>query len=411
MDEKLPSRVDPKTLGPGIKHDFPTYNYTHQISDKPEASPYALNGVTVPAQGGHKHFMFVNDPHNNRYTLEAEPVTNRISPSGVPMGPGHSFQWHTNTERMRNMPPLPDFVRQGAARALAQHMDLHDRNMLGSIGHAHPFSLLDVQPGKEGVQADYANHHYDKLELSEKSNLKSMSEKKLAKGLSPWDVESSAPPPPPRPAPKGSAKAMWAGRPILDPKHTRDLDTDAAINEFSLKMPRQKAEDKAYNSYQTRHRTEAAAHHLKLAQVARAAGDLDSASKHGMMYNLHAKAIGHDPAQGMHPAIADLMNEFGPGGIVKFKPHKADSFAIEDHHKSPDANLNNMPGGAPPVISSAGDPRLGKSEQESLHVLWKATKALTEKAKPCWCKAYGHPHRVGGGTCKEKEAKAREEKK
>lgn len=215
---------------------------------------------------------------------------------------------------------------------------------------------------------------------------------------SPWDVESSSPPPPPRAA--GTPKNMWANRPIVEAGHARDLDASAAINEFGMKMPRDKAEDLAYNQYMTRHRTEAAAHHLRQSQVARAAGDLESAAKHGMMYNLHAKAIGHDPAIGAHPEISRIMQEGAPPGNYKFKPHKADTFAVAEHAMS---KLG-------PVVSSAPAPALGKSEKQSLYVLYKAAEAILTKVKvkPCWCKAYGHPHRTGGGMCKEKDAKGKE---
>jgi hypothetical protein len=67
----------------------------------------------------------------------------------------------------------------------------------------------------------------------------------------------------------------------------------------------------------------------------------------------------------------------------------------------------------PPVISSAPAPSLGKAERESLHVLWKAASAITEKVRPCWCKTHPFPHRTGSKSganqCQEKTPKAKEE--
>src|SRR5688572_17566757 len=97
--------------------------------------------------------------------------------------------------------------------------------------------------------------------------------------------------PTPTPHEKAGLKApTWLSRPIVHDDHVRDLEHDAAINEFGHKMARPDAEEHAYQSYLKKQRTEAAIHHLKGIKAAAAAGDMEAARKHNLMYDIHSKA-------------------------------------------------------------------------------------------------------------------------
>lgn len=218
---------------------------------------------------------------------------------------------------------------------------------------------------------------------------------------SPWDeqVVASVPAPTPHKA-AGLTPPAWLGRPITHKDHAHELEMDAALNEFGpSRLPRSHAEEKAYQEYTKRQHTEAAAHHLAGMRAAHAAGDMESARKHSVMYGVHSKALGHDPVGPAHPSVAAHLQ--GNPGQVRFKPHRGDLFAIQK---------------PPAVISSSPAPELGKT----LHKLWEGLQALQKgdavsdlnkwaktelaakkraKQRPCVCSAYSHPHRPGGGKC------------
>lgn len=266
---------------------------------------------------------------------------------------------------------------------------------------------------------------------------------------SPWDAVSSAP------APKVVKPKLelpsWAGRPLAAHDHAQQLDLDAAVNEFGLKMPREQAEDEAYHQYlynpsKGQHAL-AAHHHLAGMKAAHAAGDMDSARKHSLMYNMHAKALGHSPVDAARELASHIKE---PAKVYRFKSHRGDAFAV-----------NQSPAQENGVISSAPAPQLNKREREIMYMLYLMGNAALKKAEytkfpektcpncgtkhtpeknqrtagkkqfcpkcaavadkkiestdteksektfdsrknrviPCRCNAYHHPHRTGGGKC------------
>jgi len=122
---------------------------------------------------------------------------------------------------------------------------------------------------------------------------------------------------------------QWLGRDILDQDHIHGLERDAALNEFGHKMPRDKAEEKAYEDYVRNKRIAAASHHYRGNKAALSVGDMDSARKHHVMYELHLKALGMDPHGPVPPAVMNHVEE-EPMKLYRFKPHHGDAFAIAD---------------------------------------------------------------------------------
>jgi hypothetical protein len=121
------------------------------------------------------------------------------------------------------------------------------------------------------------------------------------------------------------------GRQILDPAHTTELETRAAIHEFQDKMPRAAAEAKAHDAYVLEHRRRAAAHHLDGFQAASAVGDKDSAQKHWLLYDLHMKALGHETAGPVPAEIKSLQELDDKKSVYRFKPHKGDIYSFSEH--------------------------------------------------------------------------------
>lgn len=124
----------------------------------------------------------------------------------------------------------------------------------------------------------------------------------------------------------------WLNRyDIVDPEHVQDLETRAAIHEFGNKKPRDEAEQTAHKEYIKERRTEAAAHHLAGQKAAMAAGDRDSAEKHGILYSLHVKALDHNPIDAVPAEVANKAKDVGK--LYRFKPHKGDMFALGSDDK------------------------------------------------------------------------------
>ncbi len=125
---------------------------------------------------------------------------------------------------------------------------------------------------------------------------------------------------------------QWLGKyPITDPDHAFDLDTRAAIGEFMHKLPRHIAEQKAHEDYKKDQLIEAGAHHLNGIKACHASEDHENAKKHGVMYALALKALGHDPVGEVPPEIktkAKNMSITDPSH--RFKAHKGDQFSLPE---------------------------------------------------------------------------------
>jgi hypothetical protein len=202
--------------------------------------------------------------------------------------------------------------------------------------------------------------------------------------MTPFDdaVIASAPKPVPA-AETGRAKfevPLWLRKyPVAHPDHIQGLEQDAAVNEFGMKMPREKAEAEAYRKYQGQQHEQAAHHHLVGAAAARAAGDAESAAKHGMMYDMHVKALGHEPVGAVPPSILNA----GPSKLYRFKPHRGDVFALNPVHAGDHGQ-----------VSSSAPPQLGKAEAELLAAIGVAAQVLA-KAERVKCSRCGKSKKVG----------------
>lgn len=134
----------------------------------------------------------------------------------------------------------------------------------------------------------------------------------------------------PAPEKKKAELPQWMGKKIVHPDHIQHLEQAAAINEFHHKMPREHAETKAHNDYRLEQHTIAAAHHLQGAKAAQGAGDMESARKHGAMYEMHVRQLGHEPVGPVPDVVRAHLDNPERTSIYKFKPHKSDIFLGED---------------------------------------------------------------------------------
>ena len=124
--------------------------------------------------------------------------------------------------------------------------------------------------------------------------------------------------------------------PIVDAEHVNDLETRAAIHEFMHKLPRHEAQAKAHGDYRRDQLAEAAAHHLMGMQAAHSLGSMEEAKRHGVMYALAMRELGHDPVGEPPPEVAKKAKDRAQTDpLHKFKAHKGDVFSMP---KDPAAN-------------------------------------------------------------------------
>jgi len=120
----------------------------------------------------------------------------------------------------------------------------------------------------------------------------------------------------------------WLGKyPITDPDHTDHLETSAALHQFHSGKQQHEAEEAAHAEYRKDQLHEAAAHHLNGMKAALGAGDHDAAGKHGAMYGMIMKELGH-PIVGEPPPEVVNKAKHMPKSVYNFKAHKADAFAL-----------------------------------------------------------------------------------
>lgn len=124
----------------------------------------------------------------------------------------------------------------------------------------------------------------------------------------------------------------WQGRKILKEEDAHDLEHRAALNEFQHRMSREDAEHRAHFEYTREKLKEAAAHHLAGMKAASAAGSTEEGRKHGVMYQMVLDRLGHDPMGPVPPEIQSLVQK-QQDKFYRFKPHKADSFLLQDEEE------------------------------------------------------------------------------
>jgi hypothetical protein len=130
------------------------------------------------------------------------------------------------------------------------------------------------------------------------------------------------------------ADRKWQGRQLVSRSHVSELERESALREFRDQMPREQAEEQAYQDYQRKHHAEAGAHHLRGLKAAQASGDTEEAKKHGIAYELHLKALGHEPGEGVPDEIRAHVE--APKAVHhKFKAHAGDALLLADQPEEP----------------------------------------------------------------------------
>lgn len=119
----------------------------------------------------------------------------------------------------------------------------------------------------------------------------------------------------------------WQGRKIAKDEDKHDLEQRAALYEFKHRMNRGDAEHRAHHEYKQDKHREAAAYHLQGLKAAQAAGSQEEGHKHGLMYQLHMKALGLDPMDSVPHEIQSLADK--QDKFYKFKAHRGDLFLLQ----------------------------------------------------------------------------------
>jgi hypothetical protein len=122
----------------------------------------------------------------------------------------------------------------------------------------------------------------------------------------------------------------WQGKyPMSDTTHEPDLQMRSDIYEHMHRLPRHEAEARAHADYRKEQIEKAAAHHWNGMKAAHAAGKVDAAKKHGVMYGLALHQLGHqdllNPPKEVLEAAKDPKND-----IANFKAHPGDAFSMPE---------------------------------------------------------------------------------
>jgi hypothetical protein len=125
---------------------------------------------------------------------------------------------------------------------------------------------------------------------------------------------------------------MWKGRPISDPSHADHLEVLSALNTFHRNMPVHEAEEAAHEDYKKDQLAESGAFHLQGMKAALASDDHESAKKHGILYAMAMKHLGHS-AVGEPPKEVIEKTKSMENAPYKFKAHKADHFYLKEDKK------------------------------------------------------------------------------
>lgn len=125
---------------------------------------------------------------------------------------------------------------------------------------------------------------------------------------------------------------QWQGRSIAKDEDAHDLDQRAALYEFKHRMNRGDAEHRAHHEYKQDKHREAAAYHLQGMKASQASGSQEEGHKHGLLYQLHMKALGLDPMSAVPHEIQSLADK--QDKFYKFRPHRGDLFLLQNQDPS-----------------------------------------------------------------------------
>lgn len=142
---------------------------------------------------------------------------------------------------------------------------------------------------------------------------------------------------------------QWLGRPILDEADIPHLEAEAGIKEFRDRLPRQHAEEAAYQGYKREKALDAAAHHLVGILAAHASGVPAAgavASDHGQAYADAMAVLGHDPTGPVPKEVLDRRASSQP--VHRFKKHPGDAlWAPPEPVEEPGSTRTASSSGAP----------------------------------------------------------------
>lgn len=126
-----------------------------------------------------------------------------------------------------------------------------------------------------------------------------------------------------------SIAPKWKGKyPVMDTAHFDDLKMRSALNQHIHRMQPAEADEKAYTDYKHDQIVAAAAHHLTGMAASHAAGNMEAAQKHGMMYGLALHQLGHKDLVSPPDEVKDHAKNTPSSNIGNFRAHRGDAFSL-----------------------------------------------------------------------------------
>jgi hypothetical protein len=180
----------------------------------------------------------------------------------------------------------------------------------------------------------------------------------------------------------------WKGKyPTSDTTHFDDLQMRSDIYEHMHRLPRHDAEARAHADYRKEQIHKAAAHHWNGMKAAHAAGNEESAKKHGYMYALALHQLGHKELLNPPPEVLEAAKD-PKSEIGHFKAHPGDAFSLPPEEPEEPKRTGNEK-----QVKDRAAATLAKAED---------TPAESEKCSACggpFHPATGHYHQADVRVC------------
>jgi hypothetical protein len=121
---------------------------------------------------------------------------------------------------------------------------------------------------------------------------------------------------------------MWKGKyPMSDTAHADDLDMRSMINQHMHRMDEPTAQAAAHAAYRKEQIESAAGHHWNGMKASAAAGNLEGAQKHGVMYTLALHQLGHKDPLNPPPEVLEAAKN-PKLEVGRFKAHPGDAYSM-----------------------------------------------------------------------------------
>lgn len=163
---------------------------------------------------------------------------------------------------------------------------------------------------------------------------------------------------------------MWKGKyPMSDTTHVDDLQMRSDVYQHMHRLPEHEAQARAHADYRKDQIFAAAGHHWNGMKAASAAGNVDAAKKHGVMYTLALHQLGHKDPMSPPPEVLEAAKD-PKSKIARFQAHPGDAYSMppeepeEPHRSGNEKQVKDRAAAAPAPMAKAQDTGAGSTDTQ-----------------------------------------------